>query len=152
MPSIFLAIKNKYPQFDFKVGDQYYWSPSSNTIFYKALADKPLEVDNVSLLHELSHALLGHAHYDKDIELLKMEREAWDKTVELASLYKVDILENDIEEALDSYRHWLHARSICPNCNAIGHEAANKIYKCIACGEKWKPNEARLCGLKRYKV
>lgn len=148
--SILSAIKSNYPKLNFKVGDRYYWSPSLQTVFYALLSDG--SIDNVLLIHELSHAVLGHANYSKDIELLKMERDAWEKTAELASSYNITLSDEEIETALDSYRDWLHSRSICPECNAIGHEVSDKAYHCIACGSHWRPNEARTCGLKRYKI
>ena len=150
MRSILSAIKSDYPKIKFKVGDRYYWSPSLKTVFYTPLPDG--SIDSVLLIHELAHAALNHSNYDKDIALLKMERQAWSKTAELAKNYSISVNEEDIDDALDSYRDWLHSRSICPSCSAIGLEVENKEYKCVACGTKWLPNEARVCRLRRYKI
>lgn len=150
MRSILSAIKSDYPKIKFKVGDQYYWSPSLQTVFYAPLNNG--SIDNVLLIHELSHAILNHSSYKKDIDLLKIERQAWDKTLELASAYNVRVNTTEANDALDSYRDWLHNRSVCPTCSAIGLEVDNKEYSCVACGAKWRPNEARICQLKRYKI
>ena len=45
-----------------------------NTIFYADTAD------SASLLHEVAHSSLNHAEYARDIELLQMERDAWEFT------------------------------------------------------------------------
>lgn len=84
--------------------------------------------------------------------MLKIERQAWDKTLELASAYNVHVNATEPNDALDSYRDWLHNRSVCPTCSTIGLEVDNKEYNCVACGAKWRPNEARICQLKRYKI
>ncbi len=148
MQSILSDLKSKYPQFNFKVGDQFYWSPSSSTIFY---VDTKSQEAPALLLHELAHALLGHKNYTKDIELLNMESDAWQKTLLLAVDHQVMISEEDIEDSLDSYRDWLHARSLCPTCGAVGHQGKDKIYHCVVCNEQWRTNEARTCQLRRYK-
>lgn len=82
-----------------------------------------------------------------------MERDAWNRAkTQLGPQYAVDIKDSAIEQALDSYRDWLHARSTCPNCTATGFQTKKQHYSCLACGEKWRVNEARLCGLKRYSL
>ena len=86
MPSTTLLLKqlkSNYPQFTFKKGNYFLWSPSENTIYYCDKSDnKP-----ILLLHEISHALLGHADYNSDIQLITMEREAWDYAIKLAPIY-----------------------------------------------------------------
>jgi tRNA(Ile2) C34 agmatinyltransferase TiaS len=103
------------------------------------------------LLHELSHGLLNHADYNYDIELIAMECKAWDKVGELAKKYEIVINDNIIQLTLDTYRDWLHSRSTCPSCKATGIQDGKKSYSCLACGYKWRVNEARICALRRYK-
>jgi hypothetical protein len=148
MPSITPLInqlKSDYPQFIFKESPDSYWSHDERTIYYNA------GPDGVSLiLHELAHGLLDHVDYKRDIELIAMEREAWDKAKELADKYNLVIDNNFIQSNLDTYRDWLHARSTCPKCSATGMQTKPNIYSCLACNNKWTVNEARTCALKRY--
>lgn len=145
--SLIHQLKSDYPQFHFKKAKRFLWSPSENTVYYTSADD-----DYAFLLHELSHGLLGHAEYNRDIELIAMERAAWDKAVELAPSYGLTITEDTIENTLDSYRDWLHARSTCPNCKAIGLQIKQRTYTCLACHHNWRVNEARICALRRYTV
>jgi len=82
-----------------------------------------------------------------------MEREAWSyASRQLGPAYGVAIADNDAETALDTYRDWLHARSTCPSCQAIGVQTSKHHYSCVACHEKWRVNDARICALRRYKI
>jgi hypothetical protein len=137
-----------HPDITFLEGDEFRWSPTDKTIVYRPDVD-----DTASLLHELSHALLGHADYTKDILLLEMERDAWQYAKQtLGPTHEAQVSDEDIENALDSYRDWLHARSTCPNCHAVGVQIKRKEYKCLACRSKWQVNEARTCALRRHVV
>lgn len=129
-----------------KKGELFSWNHTACAITYNPQS----EGAEAYLLHEFSHALLGHKGYAKDIDLLKMERAAWDKALELAKTVNVDIDEELIETSLDTYRDWLHDRSTCPSCNATGIEASKQQYECISCHTTWRVNEARDCSLRRY--
>jgi hypothetical protein len=148
MPSILSPIqqlKSDFPQITFAEGPEYMWSPDNQTVYY------PASAVNVSLvLHELSHGLLGHSDYSSDVQLLNMERAAWDKAVHLSTVYNLIVTDGQIETALDSYRDWLHARSTCPSCQATGYQIQEKLYTCPACSHSWRVNEARICTLRRY--
>jgi predicted RNA-binding Zn-ribbon protein involved in translation (DUF1610 family) len=149
MPSttpLLQRLKSDYPQFQFVAGARYAWSPDEQAIFYDQTDN------NTLLLHELSHGLLKHSDYSRDIELLKMERDAWEQTKQLAAQYNQVVDEVVVETALDTYRDWLHARSTCPNCSATGLQVKKQTYNCPACGHNWRVNEARICGLKRYTI
>ena len=144
--SLITKLEADFPHFTFTAGDEFHWSPEAQTIFYDKVAD-----DQASLLHELSHAILGHKDYTRDIGLIELERDAWtyaQKT--LAQKYGVSIETGQVEDALDTYRDWLHARSICPGCLATGVQTKNNEYKCILCTTKWRVNDARACALRRY--
>lgn len=142
--SLIARLKADYPQFRFKKSISYMWSPSDHTVYYT------LDGNSGLLLHELSHGLLNHVDYHYDIDLVAMERAAWDKAAELAKNYGLTIGNELIESNLDSYRDWLHARSSCPNCNATGLQIKKRIYNCPACRHTWRVNEARVCALRRY--
>lgn len=148
MPSTRLLIprlKVDYPQFHFKQADSFLWSPSEQTVYYS-----PEDAGYGFLLHELSHGLLSHADYTYDVELIAMERTAWDKAVELAKKYDATIDDDSIQSTLDTYRDWLHARSTCPACEATGLQIKKRLYTCPACHHTWRVNEARICGLRRF--
>ncbi len=145
--SLLDKIKSDYPQLNFKKGTQYMWSPSENTIFFADSIIQP-----VSLLHELAHATLDHHNYHSDIQLIALEKQAWVRTKELATKYDIKISDKIIEANLDSYRDWLHSRSLCPKCNANGLQISSGQYQCPECDGVWRVNEARSCKLKRYVV
>jgi len=137
-----------FPAISFTAGQRFAWSPDKKTVFYDES-----DSENVALLlHELSHGLLGHREYLKDIELLAMETAAWDKARELGKKYTITIDTDLSEDNLDTYRDWLHARSSCPTCSAVGYQSAKDTYTCVACTGTWRVNEARLCALRRYSL
>lgn len=146
--SLLPKLISDFPHLTFTPGELFSWSPSKQTVFYSEEDDKNVTL----LLHELSHGLLEHRRYSKDVELLAMEAAAWDKTLDLAKTYGVTLTPDLAEQNLDTYREWMHARSTCPNCEATGYQSAKDTYSCVACGHKWRVNEARLCGLKRYQL
>lgn len=151
MPSITSLInklQKDHPNITFLEGSDFYWSPDDKTVYYTANSNSV-----ESLLHELAHALLGHNSYMRDVQLLEMERDAWEYArATLGPRYDVPISEDASEDALDSYRDWLHARSVCPSCQATGLQRQKETYRCIACGGQWRVNEARICALRRYKI
>lgn len=148
--SLLSRIKTAFPSIHFEDSDDFRWSPSDQTVYLGSLTT---ERDAVTLLHEVAHAQAGHSDYDKDIELLALEREAWTiARATLAPQFDLHISEELIEEALDSYRDWLHARSTCPECGQHGIQQSNNSYTCLICSTSWRVNDARRCGLKRYRI
>ena len=142
-------LRSDYPQFSFEPADEFWWSAAKKTIYIDPKADH----SDAFSLHELSHAILGHHGYIRDIDLIKLERDAWEHAkTRLAPLYQLDIDETIIQDNLDTYRDWLHARSSCPDCDAIGLQIKGQSYRCIACDHTWRVNEARLCALRRYSL
>lgn len=146
--SLSRSLRTAFPHLVFQASDDFHWSPETKTVHYCTNEELPDE-----LLHETAHGLLGHTHYERDIDLLKIERDAWSYAQkELAPRFNVEIADTTIEDALDSYRDWLHARSRCPHCSQTGIQTETKTYKCLACNESWHTNEARRCALRRYKL
>lgn len=148
MPSTHLLAKLKtdFPAFQFTPSHEFRWAPEEMAIHYDETAN-----DNPTLLHELAHAILAHKEYAKDINLIELERNAWEYArTTLSPMYAVTVEEDIIQDSLDTYRDWLHARSTCPECDAIGMQTKKSSYKCIACGAQWKVNDARFCALRRY--
>ncbi len=150
MPSTLLLIaklQGDFPDIRFTAGDIFRWSPSEQTIYYSNVCD------TASLIHELAHALLGHRDYLRDIDLLTMERDAWEyATTTLAERYGLQLDEDIVQDSVDTYRNWLHARSTCPSCRATGIQTATTLYACIACSAEWRVNEARSCALRRSSI
>lgn len=148
MSSLIHKLKTLHPDISFVRGDSFFWAPESRTITYA-----PDEAHASQLtLHELSHALLGHTIYKRDVELLAMETAAWERAKALADIHSVRYSEDVTQDHLDTYRDWLHARSTCPHCTANGYQTATSHYECPACTHTWRVNEARLCALRRYSV
>lgn len=149
LSSLLMQLKADYPDITFSEGDDFLWSPPEKTIYYNPSDPQagPL------LLHELAHATLGHSSYHRDIELIAIERAAWDEAkANLEPTYSVIIDEDLAEETLDTYRDWLHSRSTCPHCSATGLQTKQKEYTCLACQHHWRVNEARICALRRYLI
>ena len=138
-----------FDEFTFATDEVAHWNAALNTVFYEN--DSTPEA-LYTLLHELGHAVLGHTSYRQDVELLSMERTAWQKATEIATNFEININPDFIEETLDSYRDWLHLRSRCPNCNSAGIQRTDGNYYCVLCEHGWRANEAKTCGLKRYSI
>lgn len=135
----------------FSTGEDFYWRSEGSTVYHPPILSTE---DLLLLLHEIGHAKLGHTSYSSDVHLLDMEREAWQYALStLVPTYGVsqDVALEASEDALDSYREWLHRRSTCPSCHAIGLESTKSTYRCLACNQEWRVNEARSCQLRRYK-
>lgn len=148
MSSLVHKLKVTHPTIAFVEADQFSWSPSQQTVFYNHHQPQAAQL----LLHELSHALLGHRNYYRDVELVAMESRAWEEARRYAEMYNVRIQSAVIQDHLDTYRDWLHARSLCPACSANGYQIQTSEYECPACFQRWRVNDARLCALRRYQL
>ena len=139
----------EFPEINFQAGRHFKWSSDARTLFYN------LSLKNASslLLHELSHALLKHDDFELDIELVQKESVAWKYAqTTLAHRYHVEISDDEIEDAMDSYRIWLHKRSLCPDCHTSAFQTKTGTYKCLACLCQWRANDARDRSLRRYRL
>lgn len=138
-------LQNDYPMFEFVASDKARWSPTEQKIYYTN--------DGTQTLHELGHAILGHREYRQDIELLQIEREAWNVAMELAPTYGLNIDDNIVEQALDTYRDWLHQRSLCPRCGQTGVQSINTLsYSCPNCQHTWRATAGKNTRLKRLSI
>ena len=140
-----------YPNLQFVQSDKFYWSPKDKTVYYNndRLTDKTAEW---ALLHELSHGVLGHTHYKTDVNLLQLEVEAWAMAQQIAKTYDIAIDEDHIQDCLDTYRDWLHARSKCPTCGEHGLQSNNGDYECLNCSGTWHVSSERFCRPYRRRV
>lgn len=140
-------LRADHPEITFVVGDDFKWSKTRNELM--VVADEPAQY----VLHELAHALLGHMDFNLDVELLTQEREAWDfARSTLMPKYGLSIDESVVEASLDTYREWMHARSLCPSCGLSCLQTKTSTYVCVNCRCSWRPNDARRCALRRYKL
>lgn len=121
-------LRADYPDLIFKTGKKFAFRyPRTISIGSSESFDEML------LLHEVSHALLGHQDYTQDLERVKMENAAWEKAKELALHYKVEIDEGLIQDELDTYRNWLHQKSRCPDCGLTRFQTPDRQYHCPRC-------------------
>lgn len=134
----------EFPGLSFKSGQQFCWSPETNEIVYRAKATGKQAI--WSLLHETGHALLKHATYSADFELLRLEVAAWSKAEELAKRLGIEIDNEHIQDCLDTYRDWLYKRSICPNCTTKCLQQNDYMhYRCFNCHTLWRVSASRFC-------
>lgn len=152
MPGIselFERFKRDFP-YHFALGDDFQWSAASGTITHPLIE----RVEHLwSLLHEIAHAELAHATYELDIHLIGLESTAWEWAVKhLAPAYDLSIDPDYIQDHMDTYRLWLHKRSLCPRCNQNGFQTNTKTYSCVNCRFLWRANDARICGLRRTRL
>jgi hypothetical protein len=131
-----------FPQFKFQAGRFNMWSPHTLTIYYDTRRIKT-DAGKAGLLHEIGHGLLGHRLYKYDMELLKMEMEAWDVVRKLAPKYNIKVDEEHIERCISTYDNWLSKRATCPDCSNFSLQKDRLHFGCFACGSKWKVNERK---------
>jgi hypothetical protein len=134
-------LRKDFPEYSFEPGKQDHWSPKSNTITYKASA--ALKDVQYGVLHELAHARLGHYTYHNDFELLKLESQAWELAAKTGKKYGVVISNEHIQDCLDTYRDWLHARSRCPACGMHVLQKDPHHYHCFNCRTQWQVTSGR---------
>lgn len=134
----------EHADLSFIAGDTFSWDPKNVRICYKAAlleSNKGLW----ALLHEIGHARLGHTDYKNDVELLHMEVAAWEMAQTIGNTHDITIDADYIQDALDSYRDWLHVRSTCPKCYERCLQATTHTYRCHNCGTEWHVTRSRLC-------
>ncbi|MFA5004202.1 MAG: hypothetical protein WC498_02890 [Candidatus Saccharimonadales bacterium] len=144
MDDILTKIQADHPQLSFAEGSHFSWHAHRNHVSYKASKNGDHK-GTWALLHEVGHALLAHAEYTNDVQLLQMEVVAWEKATELAKSYGLEIDEDYMQDCLDTYRDWLHLRSTCPTCHSRSAQETPSTYRCFNCQTTWKVTRSRLC-------
>lgn len=141
-PKVFLdQLRRDFPELTFKSGKQDHWSPKTDTITYKSgVAIKEMQY---GILHELAHAQLDHNDYHNDFELLKLETQAWELAAKIGRKYGIKIDDEHIQDCLDTYRDWLHARSRCPTCGMNVLQTDPYHYRCFNCQTQWSVTNGR---------
>ncbi|HEX8181969.1 MAG TPA: hypothetical protein VF575_00030 [Candidatus Saccharimonadales bacterium] len=134
-----------HPQLQFVAGPSFYWCPETSEVFYDARRMHE-QSGSWSLLHETSHALLGHTSYKADIELLHLEVAAWNHALVASADYGVTIDDDYVQDCLDTYRDWLYRRSLCPGCGTQCLQAdESNHYRCFNCHTRWQVSPSRFC-------
>lgn len=145
--SLIAKLAASYPEITFSTGEYAYWSTSQKTVFYCPHEPHAAWV----ILHETAHSLLDHQDYSRDIELLRLEQEAWSyATTLLAPRFGITIDPEFIETQLDTYRDWLHSKSTCPACQSNGLEQAKHHYTCLHCQTSWHTNTGIDVEIRRF--
>ncbi|MDQ3123673.1 MAG: hypothetical protein M3Q14_03255 [bacterium] len=144
MKRLLEQLREDYPIIQFVHGDAFYWSPIGRKVTYDASSQQP-GIATWTLLHEVSHGILGHTQYQSDFELVKLEVEAWSQAEKLAKHYDIVINHDHIQDCLDTYRDWLHRRSTCPTCGVISMQKDQKSYQCLNCNTNWQVSSSRFC-------
>lgn len=142
MENLVNKLRRDHPSLVFSPGSSHCWSPKHGQISY---ADKKTTYSIEGLLHELGHARLAHEGYVSDFELLRKEVEAWQEAQRMAKLYGVKIDQDHIQDCLDTYRDWVHKRSICPKCKSTGLQQTETRYQCLNCNHSWLVTASRFC-------
>ena len=139
-------LRKDFPQFNFEEIEDFEWSKKEHTI----ILDPEEAKFHLLIVLLFSDRRRGHGDVWLDIELLKMESEAWELVRNnLTSQYGFCFSSNLAESKLDTYRDWLHKRSLCPKCKLNGFQQKDLTYKCPACGTIWQNNDSRFKSLRR---
>ncbi len=153
-------LRRDYPELKFRLGKKFMFRPP-RTIYYESpprTALKPEQNSHASisapaldqntvfdtlnseqnsyylqLLHEVGHAVLGHRDFGGDLERVRMERAAWEQARQLCAKYDVYYDADFVESELDTYRDWLHQRSVCKSCGQTRYQAEDRTYHCPFC-------------------
>ena len=134
----FLArLQSDYPEFRFRLNRKRF-SYRHGTIFI----GPPQHNFALLALHELGHALSGHTDYNLDVERLKIESEAWERAKTVYQHYQKtapELLastpwdEDFVQDSLDTYRDWLHQKSLCKTCGLTRYQTKDGQYHCPNC-------------------
>lgn len=145
MRALIDRLASEHPKLSFVAASSFYWCPETAEVFYDD--SKAHETSSIwSLLHETSHALLGHTSYKADLELLHLEVAAWHHAQALAPKYDISIDSDYVQDCLDTYRDWLYRRSLCPGCGTQCLESdLTSCYRCFNCHMDWQVSPSRFC-------
>ena len=117
-----------FPDLRFVQGRKFTFRPPRTVVFGPSETN-----EDMLILHEIGHAVLGHRNFKTDVGRLRMEMEAWEKARELAAEYGVEFVEEVMQDELDTYRDWLHQKSRCPRCGLTRFETPDRRYCCPRC-------------------
>lgn len=142
MEQLLKSLRAHYPTLTFQPGENFCWSPKDQVVYY---TPDTSHADTWTLLHEASHGILQHTTFKSDFELLRLEIAAWELARKLAAKHNIIIDDDHIEDCLDTYRDWLHKRSLCPVCAVKSLQINERTYGCVNCSTTWRVSNNRLC-------
>jgi hypothetical protein len=143
MQPLIKTLSTDFPDLKFAAGTSFYWCPATHEIYYRKSKQASL-ADKWSLLHEVSHATLGHTAYATDLELVQLEVAAWDTACKLGIKYDIKINADYMQDCIDTYRDWLYRRSVCPSCGTQNLQSdAGSHYQCFNCHSTWHVSSSR---------
>lgn len=119
-----------YPDLIFRHGKKFTFRPP-NTI----ILGQPCPNYALLTLHELGHAVLKHKDYKLDVERLKIEAAAWKEAKSLSKKYHIKWDKDFAEDQLDTYRDWLHQKSLCKTCQLTRYQSSSGVYHCPGCSK-----------------
>ena len=97
-----MEIISAYPKQKFLPAGYFAYDASDDVINYDPVMLESTD-GKLALLHEISHATLGHFHYRFDFELFAMEMDAWNLTRKLAHKHSLKLNESYISDCMESY-------------------------------------------------
>lgn len=125
-------LASDYPNFRFRIGKKFAFCPP-NTIFF----GPPQPNYALQTLHELAHGLCGHKDWSNSVSRIKIEREAWERARGLFKTYQKlspDPWDEDfVENSLDTYRDWLHQKTLCKTCGLTRFQDDSGAFHCPHC-------------------
>ena len=130
-------LQKDYPEFRFRLNSKRF-SYRHHTIFI----GPPQPNFALLALHELGHALCHHQDYNLDIERLKIESAAWERAKTVYQHYQktspellkdISWDEDFVQDSLDTYRDWLHQKSLCKSCGLTCYQTKDGQYHCPNC-------------------
>ena len=132
MTNFLQQLQQDFKDIKFVRGKMNLWSPQTREIYYR------VPISKYSILHELGHALKNHANYKLDIQLIKLEADAWKKAQEIAKKYNLKIPARYINDCMNTYKDWILSRSKCPDCDLVGLQSIKTLqYSCCNCFLSW---------------
>lgn len=148
MQGFFERVKADFDWIKFRVGHKFAFR-APRTVFFedyrsesdvlkKSVQYNPNSTEQIFyllLFHEIGHAVLGHKDFLTDVERLKMERAAWEEARKFCKKYDVFYDEDRVEREMDTYRDWLHSRSVCKTCGLTRFQTLDGQYHCPRCNE-----------------
>lgn len=137
MPPENRAFLNKiitaFPEFIYKPGKKFIFRPKKTIYYEEKSSNFPL-----LLLHETAHALLKHYSFATSLERLTLERDAWKKTHALCKKFAQPFDADFAEKNLDTYRDWLHQKTLCKVCGLTCLELNSESLFCPFCQKVYK--------------
>lgn len=122
-----------FPDLVYKPNKKFTFRPKRTIYYEEKNKNFPL-----LLLHETAHALLKHRSYKTSLERLTIERDAWEKTRSLCKKFTLPFDTDFAEQNLDTYRDWLHQKTLCKVCGSTCLELGSESLYCPFCQKSYK--------------